>query len=280
MIVVAMNKTITLLLIGVIFLALLLMMFNSFRKEAQYGDLVSATEKARSKENAPLARVAEERFVAAPALAPSATATQSSAVLPLPVPEVQSSAALTPPATEAQSNAAFPRPVSEVQSSAALPPDPEAAPHEGVTVNTVPAQIDAGRTPAASPPLQTAMPSRSDPPKLPAMPEPGAKQTRGGANTITSIVVYATQEGATLRLGGDRPFVCKDMLLRDPDRLVLDFEGHWNVTIPGIPQNRLIKAIRVGRQADFTRMVVDLHRAPASYRLITTSPQGLDVRLR
>ena len=254
MIVVAMNKTITLLLIGVIFLALLLMMFNSFRKEAQYGDLVSATEKARSKENAPLARVAEERFVAAPALAPSATATQSSAVLPLPVPEVQS--------------------------SAALPPDPEAAPHEGVTVNTVPAQIDAGRTPAASPPLQTAMPSRSDPPKLPAMPEPGAKQTRGGANTITSIVVYATQEGATLRLGGDRPFVCKDMLLRDPDRLVLDFEGHWNVTIPGIPQNRLIKAIRVGRQADFTRMVVDLHRAPASYRLITTSPQGLDVRLR
>jgi hypothetical protein len=112
------------------------------------------------------------------------------------------------------------------------------------------------------------------------MPEPSAKQTSGGAKNITNLVVFATQEGATLRLGGDRPLVYTSMLLRDPDRFVLDLEGHWNVNIPGIPQNKLIKAIRVGRQADSTRMVVDLHSAPASCRLIKTSPQGLDVRLR
>jgi hypothetical protein len=70
------------------------------------------------------------------------------------------------------------------------------------------------------------------------------------------------------------------MLLRNPDRLVLDFDGQWNVSVPVVPQNKLIKAVRVGRQADATRMVIDLHRAPASYRLVKTSPQGLDVRLR
>jgi hypothetical protein len=109
---------------------------------------------------------------------------------------------------------------------------------------------------------------------------PSAGQTSGGIKHITNIVVYVTQEGVTLRLGGDRPLEYKSMLLGNPDRLVLDFEGQWNMSIPGVPQNKLIKAIRVGRQADATRMVVDLHRAPASYRLIKTSPQGLDVRLR
>ena len=112
------------------------------------------------------------------------------------------------------------------------------------------------------------------------MPGPQAKQTGAGAKNITTIMVYATQEGATLRLGADRPLVCKSMLLREPDRFVLDFEGQWNVDIPGIPQNKFIKAIRVGRQPDSTRMVIDLHRAPASYRVIKASPQKLDVRLR
>jgi hypothetical protein len=112
------------------------------------------------------------------------------------------------------------------------------------------------------------------------MPEPTAKQTSGGSKNITNIVVYATQEGATLRLVGDKPLEYTSMLLRGPDRLVLDFEGQWNVNVPALPQNRLIKAIRVGRQTDSTRMVIDLHRTPASHRLVKTSPQGLDVRLR
>ena len=244
-----MNKTITLLIIGVIFLALLLMVLNAFLVEERHGVPVPVAENTPPQELVSPARIVpEERSVPAPALAP-------------PVPDTPGSAALAP---------SIPPPAPEPEESAV-----QASSAESTAVKTVPAQIDAGQTRS-----QTAAPSSPASPKLPAMPEPGSRQTKGGANTITSIVVYATQEGATLRLGGDKPFVCKDMLLRDPDRLVLDFEGHWNVTIPGIPQNKLIKAIRVGRQTDSTRMVVDLHRAPASYRLITTSPQGLDVRLR
>jgi len=183
--------------------------------------------------------------------------------------ETQGGGALAPPLARQT----LPAP-SENGAAARIPPA------EGVTVKTVPAQIDAGQTPPESPPQQPAALSLPVQPKLPSMPEPGTKQTSGDAKNITNIVVYVTQEGATLRLGGDAPLVYSSMLLRNPDRLVLDFEGHWNMSIPGIPQNKLIKAIRVGRQADATRMAIDLHRTPASYRLIKTSPQGLDVRLR
>ena len=246
-----MNKTITLLLIGVIFLALLLMALNSFtaKTEERHGAAAPVAEKARPQEDAPPARVPAER----PALAPAVPEAKGSAVLPLPPPRAA---------------------LQQAESAAG------AAPAEGVAVKTVPAEIDAGQTDPAAAPLQAAAPSLPPPPKIPVMPEPSAKQTRGGSKNITNIVVYATQEGATLRLAGDKPLEYTSMLLRGPDRLVIDFEGQWNVHVPALPANRLIKAIRVGRQADSTRMVIDLHRAPASHRLVKTSPQGLDVRLR
>ena len=247
-----MNKTITLLLIGVIFLALLLMVFNAFKIEERHDVPAPVTEKASPQENAPSARVLAERPTPAPALAPAA-------------PEAQSSAALPPSPPKASA------PLTENA--------PQVFSAEGVTVKTVPAQIDAGQTAPAAPP-RTVAPSLPPPPKIPVMPEPSAKQTSGGTKNITNIVVYATQEGATLRFVGDKPLEYTSMLLRDPDRLVLDLEGQWNMNVPGVPQNRLIKTIRVGRQADSTRMVIDLHRPPASYRLVKTSPQGLDVRLR
>jgi hypothetical protein len=249
-----MNKTITLLIIGVVFLALLLMVFNSFRVEERQGMPAPLAEKMRPQADAPSARV-EERFAAVPVLAPSA-------------PEAPGSAALASSA---------PKAASQVTESAA---SGRASSAEGVTVKTVPAQIDAGQTAPADSPTQAATPSRAFPPKAPAMPEPGAGQTGGGVKNITTAVIYATQEGATLRLGSDKPLVYTSMLLRNPDRLVLDFAGQWNVHAPSVPQNKVIKAVRVGRQADSTRMVIDLHRVPASYRLIKTSPQGLDVRLR
>jgi len=246
------NKSITLLLIGVIFLALLLMVYNSFKMEERHAMPAPVAEKVRPQEDIPPAHVPADR-PAAPALAPAA-------------PEVQSSVALPPPPPQAASQ--------PVESAA------PASPAEGATVKTVPAQIDAGQTASAAAPPQMPAPSLPPPPKIAVMPEPSAKQTSGGSKTITTIVVYATQEGATLRLAGDKPLEYASMLLRGPDRLVLDFAGQWNVNVPGVPQNRFIKAIRVGRQADSTRMVIDLHRMPASHRLVKTSPQGLDVRLR
>jgi len=221
--------------------------FNAFRQEDQQP--MSLPEKARPQEDAPLARVPEEGF--APALAPSA-------------PEARSSAVLAPP---------DPQLAPQLMESAALE-RPSVA--EGVAVNTLPAQIDAGQVAPASTPSQASVPSLPAPPKVPAMPESSVGQ---GGN-ITNMVVYATQEGATLRIGGDAPLVCTHMLLRNPDRLAIDCAGQWNVRVPGVPRNKFIKAIRVGQQGDSTRFAVDLHQAPASYRMVQTSPQGIDVRLR
>jgi hypothetical protein len=214
-----------------------------------HGVSASVTDKARPQDAAPSpVRVHEE-------LAPAA-------------PDAPGSAALAPQAPKASS-----QPVEHAASE-------RASSAEGVAVKTVPAQIDAGQTGPADSSPQALAPSRPAPPKVAAMPTPAAKQASGGAKNITSAVVYVTKEGVNLRLGGDAPLACKPMLLRNPDRLALDFEGQWNVNVPAVPQNKLIKSIRVGRQADSTRLVVDLHQAPASYRLIKTSPQGLDVRLR
>ena len=229
-----MNKTITLLILGVIVLALLLMVLNTFRLEERQGLPALSPEKTRPHEDSALARVPADASV--PALAPSAL-------------EARSNAALAPPA---------PQVASQPAQRAALEPVP-------VVIKTVPAQIDAGHD---APP----------PPPVPAIAESKVKQR--GAKNITNIVIYATQEGATLRLGGDAPLACTAMLLRSPDRLALDCPGQWNVNAPGVPQNKFIKAIRIGRQADATRLVVDLHLAPASYRVVQTSPRGLDVRLR
>ena len=250
-----MNKTITLLIIGVIFLALLLMMLNSFMVEERHGVPEALNEKTRPQEQAPPARGPEERAASVPLPA-------------LPVPEAQGGVVLAPPALQA---------TPQTPESIAVAQGPSAA---GVTAKTVPAQIDAGHMAPAPLAPQTIAPPAPASPTLPVAPQANAKQTSGGAKNITNIIVYATQEGATLRLGGDSPFVYKSLLLRDPDRFVLDFEGQWNVNIPGIPQNKIVKAIRVGQQADSTRMVIDLHRAPVSYRLIKASPQRLDVRLR
>lgn len=247
-----MNKTITLLIIGVIFLALALIVLNSFMVEERHGAPASLlSEKTRLQENG----------------------------LPVSVEQAPPAPVSVPPAREAPASAAL-----SVPKAASQPPESAAAGRnsstEGVTVKTVPAQIDAGQASPASLPPPMPLPSRPTPPKAPALPEPGAKQTNGGAKNITHVTVYATQEGATLRLSGNKPLVYKSMVLQKPDRFVLDVEGQWNMELPSVPQNKIVKAVRVGRQADSTRIVVDLHRAPAAYRLVKTSPQKLDVRLR
>ena len=243
-----MNKTITLLILGVIFLALLLMVLNTVTREEVRTLPTAPPETTRSQTDRSLAR--SPAVDVAPPLVPA-------------VPEARSSEIVTPPAL----------------SAAPMPAERAVLEPPSVAVKTVPAQIDAGQAAQTVPPPQTTAPAPPPALKVPAVPESNARQK--GAKNITSIVVYATQEGATLRLGADALLECTSMLLRSPERLVLDCAGHWNVkNTPGVPQNKSIKAVRIGQQADGTRFVIDLHRAPAAYRLIQTSPQGIDLRLR
>ncbi|MDR0466520.1 MAG: AMIN domain-containing protein [Deltaproteobacteria bacterium] len=245
-----MNKSITLLILGVIFLALLLMVVNSFLTDERQSAPVAATDRPQPQDG--------------PLLAPSA-------------PDASGSAALGTPAPKAAPQ--------RLETAAA-----ESAPTaEGVAGKTLPAQIDPGQKRAAdAPPARPLAPTRPSPPKVPVIPEPkpaanpppNAKPAGGGVKNIANSVILVTQEGATLRLPSEAPLECKPTQMRNPERLVLDCAGQWNMTVPSVPQNKIIKAIRVGRQADSTRIVIDLHRALTSHRLSKTTPNGLDVRLR
>lgn len=240
-----MNKTITLLIVGVIFLALLLILLNSFVADEQAGLAPPvAAEKARPQQEAPPAHARERMQV------PAAQTEQTAVPRLTPVPAADSGASL-----------------------------PSA---EGVAVKTVPAQIDPGRTDSPEPHRNPVAVPASGAPSVPGLSAPAeaAPKRPTGSGRITNLVVFSTQEGATLRLAADRPLLYKSMLLSNPDRLVLDLEGQWISPASAVPQNKIVKSVRIGRQADSTRLVIDLKHAPAAYRLIKTSPQGLDIRVR
>jgi hypothetical protein len=244
-----MNKTITLLIVGVIFLALLLMVLNSFIGTGgeQPRPLPSIAAEGNDRQE-------DEAFPASGRRAGERDAGFRSG----PGDSPPSGASVRMPDGEA--------PVAPGKESGDL------SPPEGVAVKTVPAQIDAGQPDFPSPPRPEASPPRPSP-------APAAKRAPSGGS-ITDFVVFATQEGATLRIGGDHALEYRPMLLANPDRLVLDLAGQWKANAPAVPQNKIVKSVRVGRQAGATRLVIDLHRKPSSYRLIKTSPRGLDIRLR
>ena len=61
-----------------------------------------------------------------------------------------------------------------------------------------------------------------------------------------------------LVLQGNAPMVGHCLVLGNPDRVVLDLAGNWELEVPRVPSNRLIQAVRVGQHDDKTRIVLDM----------------------
>ena len=71
-----------------------------------------------------------------------------------------------------------------------------------------------------------------------------------------------------LRIEADTPFPCRAFVLNKPDRLVIDLPGSWKgMKAPSVPQNRLIKTVRVGSQPAGPRIVLDLESAPKAHKV-------------
>ncbi|WP_308622083.1 AMIN domain-containing protein, partial [uncultured Desulfovibrio sp.] len=101
-----------------------------------------------------------------------------------------------------------------------------------------------------------------------------------GRRAITRFVVFARETGATVRLTGNGPLRYKSMNLDNPDRVVLDLEGDWEVKAPAVPKNPLVTAVRVGDMGGRTRVVIDLRAKPRSARVIPAkNGDGVDVRV-
>lgn len=131
-------------------------------------------------------------------------------------------------------------------------------------------------------------PAKPEPPQAEvAKPEPAAKPEpkqdadKAGTKTATRFVVYARDKGATVRIGGNAKVDYSSMTLEDPNRVVVDLAGEWKFPAnTGVPKNELVSAVRVGKNGDKTRVVIDLKIKPRRVLLVPfKSGDGVDVRV-
>lgn len=108
------------------------------------------------------------------------------------------------------------------------------------------------------------------------------KQEQGSAKeTQPKIVIFSRANGATVRITMDRKIPYKQMILTNPDRLVIDIAGEYkSLQTPAFPENDFVSGIRIGHYDKRTRLVFDLKEAPARHHINQSGDQKrLDVRL-
>lgn len=260
-----MNKSIALLIIGVISLAMFLIMINQFATTTTPPPLVGVQT-------------------------------------PLPQTNLPSSTALSPPTSSAQpSLAGQGQSLSPVTRQPAVQPSPApasgsvsgsvlgtpatqqpyspTAPNTSDTAPSVPPQAERPvSTPPAAPAKATPPPSLKETPSPTPPAKAQAKAT--GPKTINKITVSPAGDGATVRIVGNTALAYKTMHLKSPDRVVVDLEGTWAVKAPGVPSNKAVKNVRIGKQGDKTRIVIDLSRTPGAITFIKVDADTMDVRIK
>jgi hypothetical protein len=81
-----------------------------------------------------------------------------------------------------------------------------------------------------------------------------------------------------LSIEADSPLPVKYFVLTAPDRLVIDLPGTWkNLAAPAVPQNMLVRNLRIGRQADSDRIVIDLSRKIKNDSLIRINDKKVEI---
>ena len=82
-----------------------------------------------------------------------------------------------------------------------------------------------------------------------------------------------------LVLRGNAPMVGNFYVLTEPDRVVLDLAGNWEVELPKVPSNRLISVARVGQHDDKTRIVFDMKNT-GKVALVPLNRNALELRIQ
>lgn len=178
------------------------------------------------------------------------------------------------------------------------PPMPEPVKHKPDLSGTPEKSSDATKPETASTPVSAA-PAASGAPAAPAAPEkartpektapaekPAPSNTEKTAKAapqkleITRFVVFARDKGATVRLVGTAPLNYKNMTLNNPERLVVDLDGKWQIKAPGVPKNPVVTNVRLGKMDGQTRVVIDLSGKPANVRFVLSKDKlSLDIRV-
>lgn len=286
-----MNKTIFFLILAVCILGMALILLNQRLGRAPEPRPTARSEQAVVADT-PMTEPAPEYPVPEPAPAPSLTPSlaEDAPRLPDALPEAVERAAESE--REAKAAAAAALAVEQKEANAALHGAAPAVPTPPAAAPAPQAQAKA----AATAPKETApRPAASETPRQPAQASPAtaapakkaaaqekapAQASASGPRTITRFVVFARDSGATVRLTGNGPLRYKSMNLENPDRVVLDLEGDWEVKAPAVPKNPLVSAVRVGDMDGRTRIVIDLKGKPRTARVIPAKTgDGVDVRV-
>lgn len=83
-----------------------------------------------------------------------------------------------------------------------------------------------------------------------------------------------------VRMEGSEALNAKTMHFKGPDRLVVDLPGTWAIKAPGVPANKYVSNIRIGKQTDKTRIVIDLKQAPGGVNFVKSGAATLEARIR
>ncbi|WP_165078156.1 MULTISPECIES: AMIN domain-containing protein [unclassified Desulfovibrio] len=280
-----MNKTIFFLILAVCILGMALILLNQ-----RLGRAPEPRPTARAEQSvvadAPMTEPAPEYPVPTPSRAPSPE--EDAPRAPAALPEAVERAAESE--REAAAAAAAALAVEQKEADAALhgttpAPTPPAMPTPTAVAPAPQAQPKA----AAPAPKETAQRPAAETARQPAQErataaapakKAPAQEKATGPRTITRFVVFARDNGATVRLTGNGPLRYKSMNLQNPDRVVLDLEGDWEVKAPAVPKNPLVSAVRVGDLDGRTRIVIDLKGKPRTARVIPAKTgDGVDVRV-
>lgn len=97
--------------------------------------------------------------------------------------------------------------------------------------------------------------------------------------TITNFVVFVRDGGATIRLDASSPIRFKHLELTSPSRVVVDLQGTWKLSEPGVPKGEMVKDVRLGKKGNDTRIVIDLHAKARTRYILTKGKKRLDIRL-
>lgn len=288
-----MNKTIALLILGVIVLAMALIMVNQFMSPPSSPVAVEGT--APSAENGqgnafradvaqpvpgkqPVAPApAEEPAAAAPATphAPSLPAWAGPSVEKSPLGAPPHAASVPPAMPQAASSSALGQ--SPMQPAPQTTPDPVAPPQAAPVETTAPTK--AAPAAAAKPaPAKSTSTAAAKPAQSKAAPAAPAKPK--GPKTVNRIVVSAADGGSLVRINASEAMEYKTMHLKGPDRLVVDLAGVWAVKAPGVPANKYVSNVRIGKQSDKTRIVIDLRQTPQGVNYVKRGADTLEVRIK
>ena len=161
-------------------------------------------------------------------------------------------------------------PEKKAPEKAKLPPAPEKKREEKTVAETP------RKTPSPNIEREKEDPGKEAPRKK--APAPAKEAPAAAGKSIERFVVYVRESGATVRIVGNTGISYKPMLLTEPDRIVLDLDGDWDIKAPGIPKNKLVTNIRIGKPNGKTRVVIDLNSTAKIRYTLSKDRRMLDVR--